>query len=87
MIDEIFTQRTEKYGDYRTLAALSDRLQSVMQESSNWDKLEPYQRESLRWTAHKIARALNGDPSYIDSWRDGGGYMELAAREIEKDNV
>lgn len=32
---------------------------------------------------HKIARILNGDPNYADSWVDIAGYAKLVADELE----
>jgi hypothetical protein len=31
---------------------------------------------------HKIARILNGDPNYHDSWHDIGGYSKLVADRL-----
>jgi hypothetical protein len=31
---------------------------------------------------HKIARILNGDPNYADSWVDIAGYAQLVADRL-----
>ena len=31
---------------------------------------------------HKISRILNGDPNYVESWRDISGYAELVVKEL-----
>ena len=44
--------------------------------------LSPDQREALEMIAHKIARILNGDPDYADSWHDIAGYAQLVADRL-----
>jgi hypothetical protein len=34
--------------------------------------------------ANKVARILNGDCLYVDSWRDAEGYLKLVADRLEK---
>jgi hypothetical protein len=41
-----------------------------------------YQREALEMIAHKIARIINGDPNYADSWVDIAGYAKLVADRL-----
>lgn len=45
--------------------------------------LDPDQREALEMIAHKIARILNGDPNYADSWVDIAGYAKLIADRLQ----
>lgn len=33
--------------------------------------------------AHKIARILNGDPDYDDSWVDIAGYATLVVKKLK----
>jgi hypothetical protein len=33
--------------------------------------------------AHKIARIINGDPNYSDSWVDVAGYAKLVADRLD----
>ena len=37
--------------------------------------------------AHKVARILNGDPTYPDSWTDIGGYAKLVEQELNGELV
>jgi len=41
------------------------------------------QREALEMIAHKIARIINGDPNYADSWVDIAGYAKLVSDRLE----
>ena len=54
-----------------------------MQMTGGWDRLSADQRESLEMVQHKVARILNGDPNYADSWVDIAGYAKLVADRLE----
>jgi hypothetical protein len=47
-------------------------------------ELMPDQREALEMIAHKIARIVNGDPNYADSWLDIAGYAQLVADRLNE---
>jgi sulfur carrier protein ThiS len=40
--------------------------------------------ESLDMIANKIARIVNGDPYYKDSWQDIAGYAQLIVNKLDK---
>ena len=42
-------------------------------------------RESLEMLAHKVARILNGNPDYVDSWHDVSGYATLVEKRLKGD--
>jgi len=50
----------------------------------DWHELDADQQEALEMIAHKIARILNGDPNYVDSWVDIAGYAKLVADRLAK---
>jgi hypothetical protein len=52
-------------------------------EAYRW-KLSVSQREALEMILHKIARILNGDPNFKDSWTDIIGYARLVERELSE---
>ena len=54
-----------------------------MRITPGWHDLQPYQRESLEMIQHKVARILNGDPTYADSWHDIAGYAMLVEQLLE----
>ena len=51
----------------------------VMQDKS----LAPDQQEALDMICHKMARIVNGDPDYVDSWVDIAGYAMLVADRLQ----
>lgn len=84
-IDETLNERGSRYGEFSGNAAVSQRLKSIARfELSYRDKvLAPDQIEALDMIFHKIARIINGDPDYADSWIDIAGYATLVANRLE----
>lgn len=89
LVDVTLTERGSHYGNFLSHANITQQLKQRMQDSPNWHRLLPDQREALEMTAHKIGRILNGDPDYIDSWLDIEGYIRLVrvrlAQELDND--
>lgn len=76
-VQSTLAQRGDRYGSFEKHAEISQRLKKVMRKTNGWEELLPHQKESLEMVAHKIARILNGDPNYSDSWHDISGYATL----------
>jgi hypothetical protein len=96
-IADILKDRGSKYGDFREQASISQELKMILwgavaQRSSRGTidilkgertgALDPYQLEALEMIFHKIARILNGDPNYKDSWVDIVGYAQLVVDRL-----
>ncbi len=69
--------RTTKYGDFRDQGATAQRLKITAREGASWEELALYQREAIDMILHKVARIVNGDPNYADSWHDIQGYAKI----------
>jgi hypothetical protein len=84
-IDATLAERGTRYGKFSGHAEIAQRLKGVMRtyEAKRGCDLDPDQREALDMIAHKIARILNGDPNYADSWVDIAGYAKLIADRLE----
>ena len=84
-IDETLNERGTRYGEFADHASISQRLKSVARfEISFRDKvMAEDQIEALEMIFHKIARIINGDPNYADSWVDIAGYATLVANRLE----
>jgi hypothetical protein len=82
-VNEMLAERHARYGTFEGHAKISQALKAVMHERSGWDRLSPDQREALEMIQHKIARILNGDPDYLDSWVDIAGYAQLVADRLQ----
>jgi hypothetical protein len=75
-------ERGSRYGDFRDHALIAQDLQCVMQASAGWQKLDNVKKQALQVIADKIARILNGDPSYADNWHDIQGYTRLVEERL-----
>jgi hypothetical protein len=83
-VETILAERHTRYGEYSSTALIAQQLKGMMHESPSWHKLTASQREGLEMIQHKIARIVNGDPTYIDSFRDIEGYAKLIVEDMEK---
>jgi hypothetical protein len=83
MIDEILDERGARYGKFLHHAVISQDIKDMMKQNGRWNDLQADQREALEMIAHKIARILNGDPNYADSWIDIAGYAQLVADRLQ----
>ncbi len=82
-IDNTLDERGSRYGKFKDQATISQALKDVMQMTDGWARLTCDQAEALEMIQHKIARILNGDPNYHDSWHDIGGYSKLVADRLQ----
>jgi len=87
-IDETLKQRGNRYGTFESNAATAQELKSVLHNHPAWQgPLNSMHRESLEMIMHKIARILNGDPDYDDSWVDIAGYATLVVKSINDNKM
>lgn len=84
-INQTLAQRGERYGEFDDHAKISQGLKSVMANGRRIYALAHDQREALSMIAHKIARIINGDPDYADSWHDIAGYATLVEQRLLKE--
>ena len=82
-IEEILEERGKRYGSFEDHSVISQSLKNVMKVTSNYNKLTQDKKEALEMIQHKIARILNGDPEYKDSWVDIAGYSKLIADTLK----
>ena len=82
-VEKVLDERAKTYGQYHMVSKISQELKQVMKYSPNYATMPDYMKESLDLIANKLARILNGDPLYDDSWRDISGYCTLVLMEIE----
>jgi hypothetical protein len=85
MIGEILDERGKRYGTFVGHAEVSQQLKTVMGDAlmQRGKDLTYDQYEALDMIAHKIARIINGDPNYADSWIDIAGYAQLVADRLQ----
>jgi hypothetical protein len=81
-VDETLEARGERYGEFTGHAEIAQALKATMRATTNWAALSTDKKEALEMVVHKIARILNGDPEYPDSWLDIGGYARLVHKKL-----
>lgn len=82
-IDNVLAERGARYGVFADHTKISQDLKASMRQRPGWVRLADDQKEALEMVAHKIARILNGDPDFADSWVDIAGYAKLVADRLE----
>ena len=82
-ISETLSAREKTYGDYEKVALISQVIKDILKEGEQYRYLKAYQLESLDMIANKLARIVNGDPKYHDSWHDIQGYAKLVADKLK----
>jgi hypothetical protein len=71
------------YGDYKDVARTAQDLKQIMRTRGNWHDMSPPMQESMDMICNKMARIINGNPYYADSWHDISGYATLVVKELE----
>ena len=84
-INEILTERGTRYGSFIQHSAIAQRMKRCVQDHSNWDFMTADKRQAIEVIIDKIARIVNGDPEYKDSWVDIQGYAKLAEDNCKED--
>lgn len=92
-LDQIQTTldtRGTQYGDFRTQANLSQVLNHSIQQHyyqvhPEGPALPNYISEAVLLICHKLARMANGNPLFIENFRDIAGYSQLVV-DILKDD-
>ena len=80
-VGSVLEERGKRYGKFEDHAVISQQFKAVLGAHSD-NNLAPDQREALSMICHKIARIINGDPDYVDSWVDIAGYAQLVADRL-----
>ena len=85
-VNDMLAGRESRYGSFQGHAKIAQGLKAVMQNAPNWSKLTDVQKEGLEMVQHKIARMLNGDPTYLDNIVDIVGYSTLIKDVMEQND-
>ena len=83
-LQDILAARGANYGTFKRHATISQHLKDVI-DSYSVDKTMPYdadQKEAIDMICHKLARIINGNADYADSWVDIAGYATLVADRL-----
>ena len=86
-IEHTLAERGARYGLFHEHAKICQEIKEPMMLSKGWERLKPDQRQALETIADKIARILNGDPTYVDNWHDIAGYATLVENRLLEQRV
>lgn len=86
-VSDTLNARSARYGTFAGQASISQTMKGLMRQSPNWNILDSDMAEALDMIQHKVARILNGDPRYADSWHDIAGYATLVDKRLNGDSV
>lgn len=83
-VQDTLLQRGTRYGQFDQQAQVAQELKGVAVRNLNLRQrsLAYDQAEALDMIFHKIARIINGDPNYADSWHDIAGYATLVEQRL-----
>ena len=74
---EVLAERESTYGSFVTHSEISQALKYVLFSVKKREEFCPHKVEALEMICHKLARIVNGDSDYKDSWVDIAGYATL----------
>ena len=88
-VEGTLQERGKKYGTFASHAAVSQDLKLMisMHLRHRGKILACDQQEALEMICHKIARIINGDADYDDSWHDIAGYASLVAKRLQGESL
>jgi hypothetical protein len=88
-IEETLQQRGSRYGVFAKHAEVSQDLKFTINIhlKRRGKLLKADQQEALDMICHKIARIINGDENYVDSWVDVAGYATLIAKSLQGEDL
>lgn len=80
----VLDERGLRYGRFTGHAKISVDLKTIIAVAlfDRGKALADDQTEAMHMICHKIARIINGDPNYADSWIDIAGYAQLVADRL-----
>ena len=81
-INKTLEQRGSRYGKFKDVASTTYALQEILRSASNYERMADDQVIALDMICNKMARIVNGDPSYTDNWHDISGYATLVEQEL-----
>lgn len=81
-VDETLGERGSRYGEFKDNARVAQQLRQIIMDNAG--PLSAVQIEALVLICNKLARIVNGDPNYEDSWHDIAGYATLVENDIRE---
>jgi len=91
-VEDVLKERGTRYGAFINQAGIAQGLHQVIEfgmQVTGKTRFDFYvdELEAINMIVNKLARIINGDPHYSDSWRDIAGYATLVADRLDNDNI
>lgn len=80
-IKETLNQRQSQYGSFEDVAMITEQMVDIMRKGY-YENLAYNQKMALYMICSKMARIVNGDSNFIESWHDIAGYATLMENEL-----
>jgi hypothetical protein len=83
--DPLLEERQKTHGDFRSNAAISQRIKRIVQENTTEraETLSDVHKEALDMIALKLSRILSGQSQFKDHWDDIAGYAKLGSEACQ----
>lgn len=81
-INNTLNERGERYGKFKGVAATTYALQEILRDAKSYKHMSDDQVIALDMICNKMARIVNGDHNFIESWHDISGYATLVEQEL-----
>lgn len=83
-IDATLAERQSQYGSFEDVAFVTENIMDTLAKvrSSGLQDLPHTHRMALYMIASKMARIVNGDFNFIESWHDISGYAKLIEKQL-----
>jgi hypothetical protein len=90
-VGKILEERGTRYGQFINQAGIAQGIHQVIEfgmQVVGKSRFSFYvdELEAINMIVNKLARIINGDPHYSDSWRDIAGYATLVADRLDNDS-
>ena len=81
-INRTLEQRRSRYGKFKDVASTTYALQEILRDAKSYKHMSDDQVIALDMICNKMARIVNGDFNFIESWHDISGYATLVEQEL-----
>ena len=81
-INNTLNERGERYGKFKDVASTTYALQEILRDAKSYKHMSDDQVIALDMICNKMARIVNGDFNFIESWHDIAGYATLVEQEL-----
>lgn len=81
--------RGKNYGKFSGQSQVAQDLKNCMRShlAARDKELVASQQEALEMIFHKIARIVNGNENFADSWHDIAGYASLIDEQLQGNDI